>query len=83
MSSLGASTRASVSLTRAAHAAAILRGRDYVLPDDVKDIAALGAVAPRPAGLGRRRADARARDLIEEILTTVRRAGDGTVPRKT
>ncbi len=69
--SLGASTRASVSLTRAAQGAAVLRGRDYVLPDDVKDIA--GAVLSHrvllasDAGVQTRRA----RDLIEEILRTV------------
>jgi MoxR-like ATPase len=33
---LGASPRASVSLMRAARAAAVLEGRDYVVPDDVK-----------------------------------------------
>jgi len=36
---LGASPRASVSLTRIAQAHAVLRGRDHVLPDDVKDTA--------------------------------------------
>jgi MoxR-like ATPase len=36
---LGASTRGSVALTRGAQAHAALRGRDYVLPDDVKHIA--------------------------------------------
>jgi MoxR-like ATPase len=34
--SLGASPRASVALMRAARAAAVLEGRDYVIPDDVK-----------------------------------------------
>jgi len=34
--SLGASPRASVALLRAARAAAVLDGRDYVVPDDVK-----------------------------------------------
>ena len=34
--SLGASPRASVALMRAARAAAVLEGRDYVVPDDVK-----------------------------------------------
>jgi MoxR-like ATPase len=36
---LGASPRASVQLTHAAQALAALRGRVYVLPDDVKDLA--------------------------------------------
>jgi len=37
---LGASPRASVALYRAAQAAAFLAGRDFVLPDDVADLAA-------------------------------------------
>ncbi len=35
--SLGASPRATVALMRAARAAAVLQGRDYVTPDDVKE----------------------------------------------
>jgi MoxR-like ATPase len=38
--SLGASPRATVALMRAARAAAVLDGRDYVIPDDVKSRAA-------------------------------------------
>jgi MoxR-like ATPase len=37
---LGASPRASLALQRAAQAAALLAGREYVLPDDVKRLAA-------------------------------------------
>jgi MoxR-like ATPase len=37
---LGASTRASLSLYRAVQALALLEGRDYVVPDDVKQLAA-------------------------------------------
>jgi MoxR-like ATPase len=37
---LGASPRASVALLRLAQAAALLDGRDYVVPDDVKSLAA-------------------------------------------
>lgn len=36
---VGASPRASISLTRAAQAHALIAGRDYVLPDDVKGLA--------------------------------------------
>jgi MoxR-like ATPase len=36
---LGASPRGSLALMRAAQALAALRGRDYVLPDDVKQLA--------------------------------------------
>lgn len=36
---LGASPRATVSLIRSAQALALIRGREYVLPDDVKELA--------------------------------------------
>jgi MoxR-like ATPase len=36
---LGASTRAAIGLYRASQAAALLDGRDYVIPDDVKNLA--------------------------------------------
>jgi MoxR-like ATPase len=36
---LGASPRATVALYRASQAAAVLEGRDFVLPDDVKRVA--------------------------------------------
>jgi MoxR-like ATPase len=39
MISLGASPRATVALFRAARAAAVMEGRDFVTPDDVKDVA--------------------------------------------
>ena len=35
---LGASPRAGISLVRAAKALALLRGRDYVVPQDLKDL---------------------------------------------
>ena len=69
--SLGASTRGSLALTRTAQAHAILRGRDYVLPDDVKHAA--------PAVLAHRillasdtgeRTDL-ARGVVDEILTEI------------
>jgi len=37
--SLGASPRASLGMFRAARGLAIMRGRDYVIPDDVKELA--------------------------------------------
>ena len=37
--SLGSSPRGSLALFRAAQAQALIRGRDYVLPDDVKELA--------------------------------------------
>jgi len=36
---LGASPRAGIALTRAAKALALLRGRDFVVPKDIKDLA--------------------------------------------
>ena len=36
---LGASPRASIMLLRASRALAASRGRDYVVPDDIKDLA--------------------------------------------
>jgi MoxR-like ATPase len=38
---LGASPRASLDLFRSSQALAVLRGRDYVIPDDVKELAAV------------------------------------------
>ncbi len=55
---LGASTRAALSLYRAAQALALLEGRDYVIPDDVKRLAGpvlahrLLAKASRQGGRG-------------------------------
>ena len=43
---LGASPRAGIALLRVAKARALADGRDYVLPDDVKAVAAAGARAP-------------------------------------
>ncbi len=45
----GLSTRAAINLAQAAKAAAFLAGRDYVAPDDVKDIA--GAVCAHRLGM--------------------------------
>ena len=46
----GASPRAASMLAAAARARAALDGRDFVIPDDVKQLAAPGARAPRGAG---------------------------------
>ena len=68
----GASTRGALLLARAARARAVLRGRDYVMPDDVK---ALGVAClshrvtlhASRAGTGRKEAEALLRDLIERV----------------
>ncbi len=66
--SLGASPRGSLGLLHASQALAITRGRDFVLPDDVKEIAPAvltHRIALRPnaelRGLG-------ARSVVEEVL---------------
>jgi MoxR-like ATPase len=67
---LGASPRAGLALVRTARAVALLRGRDYVLPDDVKTLA--------PIVLGHRlivSADARLRgvhagEVVADALST-------------
>jgi MoxR-like ATPase len=48
---VGGSPRASIALTRAAQAHALLAGRDYVLPDDVKTLA-VPVLAHRVLGAG-------------------------------
>ncbi|MCL5040775.1 MAG: MoxR family ATPase [Firmicutes bacterium] len=65
---LGASPRATLALERAAKALAYLSGRDYVLPDDVKDMA--GAVLshriiPSPEGLMK---GTGGEEIVSEIL---------------
>jgi len=52
---LGASTRAAIGLYRAAQASALLDGRDYVVPDDVKNLAVpvlAHRLIAKTAGLG-------------------------------
>ena len=71
---LGVSPRGSQALFRAAQSRALIHGRDYLIPDDVKRLAipVFGhriVVQPRSA-LGGRRAEAGDR-VLEEILTQV------------
>lgn len=71
---LGVSPRGSVALFRAARAYALVRGRDYLVPDDVRDLA-VPALAHRllPAGMGAATLDAheQAAGLLESILDEV------------
>jgi MoxR-like ATPase len=70
--SLGASTRAAIGLYRAAQASALLEGRDYVVPDDVKALAGpvlAHRVIVKSAGLGA--PTAAAADSIRDILAKV------------
>lgn len=68
---LGASTRGSLALYRAAQARAAVQGRDYVLPDDIKDLALpiLGhRLIINPAA---RMRNVTATEVIRDILGTV------------
>ncbi len=68
----GASPRGSIFLTQASCALAILRGRSYVLPDDVKYLAPY-VLAHRIIMKNRSGAvSATARDVIDKILKTVK-----------
>jgi MoxR-like ATPase len=68
---LGASPRAMVSLTRVAQARAAMQGRAFVLPDDVKAVAAAvlaHRLVPRSRGTV---ASGTARDVVRELLERV------------
>ncbi len=71
---LGVSPRGSQALYRAVQALALLEGRDYAIPDDVKRLAvpvfAHRVVINTRTTLAQRRADAGER-IIEEILSQV------------
>jgi MoxR-like ATPase len=72
---LGASPRAGIALLRVAKARALLEGRDYVVPDDVKAVAEPVLahrllVAPEARSLGLGAAD-RVRDALERTPVPV------------
>ena len=76
---LGASPRASLALQRAAQSLALLRGRDYVLPDDVKELAEpviahrlVLTAAARMQGVDGRHV---VRQLTEEVIVPGARVG--------
>ena len=68
---LGASPRAGLSLFRAAQAMALVEGRDYCVPDDLKRLAVpvlAHRVVPNPMnGTGGRTSDEVLADLLEAI----------------
>jgi len=71
--SLGASTRAGLALERAARAAAVVEGRDHVLPDDVQSLA-VSALAHRVRLGGATDAAAQAGDteaVVRDIVSSV------------
>lgn len=68
---LGASPRGSLALYRTSQARAAMLGRDYVLPDDIKELA-IPTLAHRVIlGPGARLRDISASQIVEEILDTV------------
>lgn len=68
---LGASPRAAISLVRCAQARALISGRDYILPDDVKSLA-LPALAHRVVGAAELRfQNDNGADVLNEILRSV------------
>ncbi len=71
---LGVSTRGATSLTRAVKALALLRGREYCLPDDIKELAPIVlphrvAMSMTHSSSGRRFEDAERviRDILESV----------------
>lgn len=64
---LGLSTRSTVALGMAARAQALLRGRDYVLPEDVLDVA-IPAIAHRIRPTGYAEGFAISRDEVEAVV---------------
>jgi MoxR-like ATPase len=76
---LGASPRASLHLMRAARAHAILSGRGFVLPDDIKQLAvsvlAHRLIPTAEARIGRRDAQQIVADLLERVPVSL--AGGG------
>ena len=68
---LGASPRATLSLMKGSQAMAAIRGRDYVIPEDVKKLAVpiLGHRIILKSGMSS--IENKAEDLVEQILNTV------------
>jgi MoxR-like ATPase len=65
---IGASPRAAVALTRCAQARAVVRGREYVLPDDVKALAPAVLAHRLLSGPDARSSPNAGRDVVLEIL---------------
>jgi len=69
--SLGASPRASLGLFRTSRALALIRDRDYVIPDDIKELAA-GVIAHRlMLSPSARMRGVQSTDVVEDLLTNV------------
>ena len=68
---IGASPRAAVALSRCAQARAVVRGRDFVLPDDVKALAPAVLAHRLLTGPDRRASADRGRDIVRDVLAQV------------
>ncbi|MDR7554919.1 MAG: MoxR family ATPase [Armatimonadota bacterium] len=68
---LGVSPRGSVALHRAAQALAAIRGRAFVLPDDVKAVAAPVMAHRLVVGSGARLRDRTAQEIVAEVVQSV------------
>ncbi len=75
---LGASPRGSLALFRTAQARALIEGRDYVLPDDIKVLAEPVLAHRLIIHLGTQTQDRSGRAIIGEVLATV--PVPGTLP---
>jgi MoxR-like ATPase len=69
---LGVSPRGSLTLFRLAQAGALLRGRDYCMPDDVKDMAVLTLAHRVTLDVKARYAGTLRADVIREVLASTR-----------
>jgi len=81
---LGASPRAALHLVRAARAWAALSGREYVLPDDIQELAgpvlAHRLLPTAEAQVGRRTAEQIVVDIVASVPVPEHRAGGGRAP---
>jgi MoxR-like ATPase len=67
----GASPRGSLGLTRSAQALALVRGREFALPDDVKELAVPVLTHRIILRQEERAKGLRAEDIIEELIATL------------
>jgi MoxR-like ATPase len=68
---LGASPRGSLGLYRTSQALAAIRGRDFVLPDDVKSLVGPVLAHRIILGPGARLRELNAREVVQQVLGTV------------
>lgn len=69
---VGSSPRGSIALIRLAQARAFLKGRDYVLPDDIKDVAPYALSHRLTLKAQYREDNSNPREIVREILEAVK-----------